>query len=450
VARRPMSRVGGFVHDISVVAALSDEPSNIRLLSDRSLYILQNLSLEDITFLSRYGEILSGGFYLPVVSGSPEEGDVVDAVNIIRRDLNSMSIEELLECICSTNQALVAQGAVVGQAVGDIASDGVVEVGEGQQFPDQESYFDGKCNVSNAIFDTILGMVNWLDDNDADLEAGLFGGVTSGLLVGARLSGPLGWAWAVVSSFIAGVAGYILKLVVDFPDLSAALVDTQDECVLGLFNASNAITARDSFIGAVEAGTPTITSVESGLLGMLLVSDMINNLFAPRDDIVNYVSPSPVDCGSALLQVWPFVASGEGWTFRDDSDGTYSASGAHVPAREAWEITIVGVGGFPTNPGKAKGTIYIDGLSIAVGVGSSVQLDFGPIGDSVTSSKHIKVIFSDASEIEVSVPGFGSGVLVLSITESKTIAEIECWVQRSWTTAFNTTVDFLEVRVVGT
>jgi hypothetical protein len=298
VARRELRRVGGFVHDISTVAALSDEPTNIRLLSDRSLYILQNLSQEDVTFLSRYGEILTGGWYLPVLAGSPEASDVEDAVDLIRRDLNSMGVEELLACICATNETLVEQGAVAGQAVGDIASDGTVSIGPNEQFPDQETYFDAKCNVSNAIFDTILGIVDWLDDNDVDLIAGLFGGVTSGLLVAVAFAGPVGWAWLVVGSIITGIAGYIVKLAVNFSDLSDALGDTHDECVAGLYNASNALAAKTSFVEAVEDGSPVITSVESGLLSLFLVSDLLNNLFLPRDDIVNYVSPDPVVCPS--------------------------------------------------------------------------------------------------------------------------------------------------------
>lgn len=442
MARRQISIVRGFVHDINKVTSLSDEPTNIRLLSDRSLYILQNLSLEDVTFLSRYGEILTNGFYLPVLSGSPEEADVVDAVDLIRRDLNSMGVEELLECICGTNTALVEQGTLAGSAVAEVSSDGEVVVGPDEQFPDQGSYFDAKCNVSNAIFDTILGMVDWLDDNDVDLLAGLFGGVTSGLLVAIAISGPMGWAWAVVGGLITGIAGYIVRLTVNFSDLSAALSDTHEECVQGLYNASNAQVAETNFLAAVEAGSPAITSVESGLLGIFLVSDLLNNLFSPRDDIVSYASPDPIACSS--LQVWPFIATGEGWAFRDDSDGAYSASGVHVPAREAWEITLVGPG---PGAGKAKGVIWIDSLAIAVDVGNSVQMDFGALSSGPSSSKHIKVVYADLSEFEAEVPGQGAGTVILNITEVGTIERIETWVQRAWSTAYVMTMDIEEVRV---
>ncbi len=449
MARRQISRVNGFVHDINVVASLSSEPNNIRLLSDRSLYILQNLSLEDVTFLSRYGEILTNGFYLPVLAGSPEEADVVDAVDLIRRDLNSMGVEQLLECICSTNTTLVEQGIIGGSVVGQIPSDGEVIVGPDEQFPDQASYFDAKCNVANAIFDTILGMVDWLDDNDVDLLAGLFGGVTSGLLVAIAISGPMGWAWAVVGGLITGIAGYIVRLTVNFSDLSAALSDTHQECVMGLYNASNSATAASSFLGAVEAGSPAITSTESGLLGMFLGSDLLNNLFSPREDIVSYSSPDPIDCGDTLLQVWSFEASGESWAFRDDSTGTYSASGSWSSPKEAWEIIVTGLGQ-PVGP-RGEGTVYITGLSIAIPAGGSIQMDYSDTGDSLTGSHKIHVIFSDmTTQTENPSSTKTAGTVVMTVPTAKTISEIEISLGRSYDFAFVMTRDVQEVRVIGT
>lgn len=449
MARRLISKVGGFVHDIETVASLSDEPNNIRLLSDRSLYILQNLSGEDVTFLSRYGEILTNGFYLPVTAGAPEESDVEGAVDLIRRDLNSMGVEQLLECICAANSALVEAAALAGQAVGDIASNGEVAVGPDEQFPDQASYFDAKCNVANAIFDTILGMVDWLDDNDVDLIAGLFGGVTSGLLVGIAISGPMGWAWALVGSLVAGIAGYMIKLAVNFSDLSAALSDTHDECVLGLFNASDAAAARTNFIDAVEAGTPTITSIESGFLGLLLVSDLINNLFAPRDDIVLYTSPSPVDCGAALLASWTFPTDEEGWTFRDDSSGASSASGAYNAVDLALEVTKVNAGG--GGRPESKGTWIKTGLAIVVTPGSSVQMDHAGTSDAIKQGGYIKVIYSDMTETNrVLDIGATAGTMVMTLPDAKTITDIECSLSRTTSSANTHTSDILEIRVYGT
>jgi len=449
VARREISRVNGFVHDVNTVASLSSEPSNIRVLSDRTLYILQNLSLEDVTFLSRYGEILTNGFYIPVAAGSPEQVDVEDAVDLIRRDLNDMSVEQLLECICAAQNAMIDQEEAGGQEIEAQLSDGQVPVGPDEQFPDQASYFDAKCNVSNGIFDTILGAVTWLDDNSVALLIGLFGGVTSGLIAGLIGAGPFGWAVIVTSSVIAGIAAFISRNLVNFSDLKAALIDTQDEAVLSLFNATDTLTARGNFISAVEAGTPAITSIESGVLSLMLTSDMLNNLFTPRADAVEYQSPSPVDCGGALLQVWSFEASGQGWSFRDDSTGTYSASGVWDSPKEAWEVTIVGLG-TGTGP-RASGTVLITGLSLAIPAGGSIQADYSAPGDGVLTSQKVKAIFSDMTDQTEQPSGTTTaGTLVMTVPAAKTITDIEVTFGRNWVNAFNTTRDLEEVRVIGT
>ncbi len=449
MARREISRVGGFVHDIETVASLSDEPNNIRLLSDRSLYILQNLSLEDITFLSRYGEILTGGFYLPVTAGSSEESDVMDAVNLIRRDLNSMAVEALLECICAATNALVELGVLGGQDIEAAPSDGDVPVGPDEQFPDQESYFVAKCNASNAIYDTVLATVQWLEANNIDLLGGLLGGMTTALAMAFLISGPVGWAVTLAGVTVTGITTYLISQAIDFSDLEDALVDVHDELVLSLFNASNTITAENSFITEIAASSEPTTGIERDLVRLMLSSDLLNLLFDPRQDVGVYQSPSPVDCGSALLQVWSFVASGEGWTFRDDSTGTYTASGLWSSGKEAWEITIVGLG-TPTGT-YAQGTIYITGLSIAIPAGGSIQMDHSATGDDVISWRFIKAVFSDVTEQQSTAPSTSTaGTIVMTVPTAKTISELEISFGRNWATAFNTTRDVQEVRVVGT
>lgn len=449
MARKLLSRQGGFVHDINAVMSLSDEPNNIRLLSDRSLYILQNLSLEEVTFLSRYGVPDTGDFYFPVLAGTDAASDVEDAVDLVRRDLNSMAVDALLECICQALGNLVELGESGGQDIESPGSDGEFSVGPDEQFPDQEAYFDAKCRVANAIYDTVLNAVIWLDENSVDLIAGAFGGVTSGLILSFAVAGPVGWAMIVAGAAVSSLAGYLITYSLNFDDLEDALIDVHDECVLALYNASDALAAETEFVAAIAASSVSTTVLERGAINLILTADALNQLFEPRDDVASYESPLPVDCGSAILQVWPFTASGEGWAFRDDSTGAYSASGLWVLAKKAWEVTLVGPG---TGSGpKAHGVIYITGLSIAIVPGSSVQFDHSASSDSITTGRLIKVIYSDASEDDYKAPpSSGAGTAVMTLTVSKTISEIEVSFDRNWASPFNATRDVQEVRVIGT
>lgn len=449
MARRQISRVNGFVHDIETVASLSDEPNNIRLLSDRSLYILQNLSSEDITFLSRYGEILSNDFYLPVTAGSSEESDVENAVDLIRRDLNSMAVEQLLDCICAATNALVELGVLAGQKVEVQPSDGEVPIGPDEQFPDQASYFVAKCNASNAIYDTVLATVQWLDVNNADLLVGLLGGMTTALAMGLLISGPVGWAVTLAAVTVTGITTYLISENINFGDLEDALVDVHAELVLALFNSSNTITARDAFVAEIAASSEPTTATERDLVRLMLSSDLLNLLFSPREDVGVYQSPSPVDCGTAILALWTFPTDEEGWTFRDDSAGASSASGVYEATDLALEITMVNAGG--ASKPISKGTWLKTGLSIAVPVSSSVQFDYSAPSDSINQSKHIKIIYSDMTESNKTVTGgTTAGTLVITLPAAKTIEEIECSISRT-TSGVNThTSNIEEVRVIGT
>ncbi len=241
---------------------------------------------------------------------------------------------------------------------------------------------------------------------------------------------------------------YLIARVINFEDLTDAMADVHDELVLALFNASDAITAKASFLTVLESSSVPTTGIEHGLVKLMLTNDLLNQLFDPRGDTATYQSPSPVDCGASLLQVWSFVASGEGWSFRDDSTGAYSASGAWNSGAEAWTITIVGPG-TGTGP-RAEGTILITGLSIAIPAGGSIQFDHGATGDGVIASRKVKAIFSDVTEQEFQPSSTKTaGTVVMTVPSAKTIAEIEVSIGRNWSNPFNTTRDVLEVRVIG-
>ena len=443
--------MGGFVHDINTVASLSDEPNNIRLLSDKSLHILQNLSQEDITFLSRYGEILGGDFYLPVLAGSPEEADVEDAIDLIRRDLNDMSVEELLECLCTQISVLAQEAMLAGQEIESQLSDGVVETGPGHQFESQSEYFQAKCSVANGIYDTVHDLVDWLEDHSVDLLAGVLGGVTSGLLVALTISGPVGWTIAISGVALAALAAFLIGISIEFEDLLQALEDVHDECVLALFNASDAVTAEANFIAAVAASSEPTTSIERQLVGYLLSADMLNQLFSPRGDVAVYSSPDPVDCDSAILIVWDFEADVESWTFRDDSTANASASGSYNATLESIQADQQVISG---GPGRVTNAVNVSpAISQALVTGDSVQWDYSAPSDGVVVFRIMTITYTDASTEEAIRSGHTSaGTLVLTVVESKTLEKIELLTGRSngtGTAGWTFTTQTLEVRVVG-
>ncbi len=382
-------------------------------------------------------------------------GVILDVQLIAREIFESMSMTCLddlitaLQCICEQNTIMAAKTAEIAQAIDALLSDGVVSVGPGEQFPDQGAYFDAKCNVSNAIFDTLRDMFQWLQDNSTDLLAGILGGVMSGLVLGLDTSGPVGWAVAKIDSALTAIASFVVNANVGFQDVVDALDDTQTECVRALFNANDSLTARTNFIAAVEDGLPPITAADSRLVNLLLTGEMLNQLFDPRSDLAGYQSPAPVDCGSALLQLWTFPVDQESWTFRDDSSANASATGSYNSSEEALQIDhiIVAGGTFRTT----RGVIVSPTIAEPITPGASVQWDYGAPSDAIIIDHKLTVIYTDATSEEIQGPNTTSaGTLVLTLTESKSIETIEGLVVRSngsSTEGFSFTQLTFEVRV---
>lgn len=350
------------------------------------------------------------------------------------------TLEELIAAIELAVECCEAGGSRGGQDVDDPelgSSD--VEIGEGGQFQTQEQYNAAKCLAANAIFDQVKGQVDWLQLNGADLLAGGFGGITAGILV-HFLAGPLGWAALAVEVVVGTLVGYLIAYNVNFSDLQQNMDNVKDDAIQALYNAGSASAAETAFIAVLAAGSPGITSVETGLVGIMLTNKMLNELFNPSPETLNYNPPDPATCTSAL-QTWTFAASGQGWTFEDQSTPPASASGVWDSATEAWKLTM------DPDGDTSWGAIYLDSLSIAVDVGNSVQADYSAPSDGNNSSVNLRVTYSDASE-DLKIVGNTktAGTITLDITASKTIAEIEARFGRQpWPSSYDQSV--LEVRV---
>ena len=357
----------------------------------------------------------------------------------------NQSIADLTTALNAATLGLAECCQLKGGMVNPSESDGEIQTGPDEQFPDQESYFNAKCSVSNGIYDTIRGLIDWLHDNNVEMLIGSFGGITAAISLGLLFAGPVGWAAIAVEATLVGISSWAFSSLFDFDDMQDAFDDVKDELVLSLYNASDSVVARNNFLAVLDTATPSLTTAEKRLVRYTLSAGVLNQLFSPRADVAVYESPSPTDCG-VTLALWTFAASGESWTFRDDSTGGYSASGVWNSGEEAWRVNLVGPGE-PLGTG-AVGVIAKTGLSIAVGIGNSVQIDHSATSDGIVMSRHIRVIFSDVTEQYYLAPSTATaGTVVLSIEASKTIAEIEVGFGRSSQSAFNGTRDINEVRV---
>lgn len=436
---KQIARATGALFDVAGLQLLDDSNCNVLLVSDRTLYLLQQFALNEVNWLARYvEEYLPPGFYVPVDELSPDADFCKNVARLYRLEVNDLScdIVAALEAM-NVNLADMALSAASSAAF-DSTGGGTgapppldtsdVPIGEGQQFETQEEYFAAKCIAANALFDTITGMIAWLDSNSIDVVLGVFGGITSGLIAGALVAGPVGWALVLGTSLVVGLASFLISYSLDFEDIGDALDDTHEECVKALFNANDASAASAAMVDAMAAsGTYSTTSAEQAFVAMLLNQNLTNQLFAPREDTLTYISPDPVDCTSGALVTWTFDSTDEGFTFSDESDSGQSATGVWSAPVEGWRITNITV---PAGTDRSRGRITKSGLSIAVTTANSIQMDCSATSDGLGTHREIKVTYSDVSTQSIQINSSTPSTTILNCNGTKTINKVELTIYR--------------------
>ncbi len=352
--------------------------------------------------------------------------------------------DEIDDFTISSGECCQAKGSMVD--VG--GSNGVITVGPGEQFPDQQSYFDAKCNVANALWDTEKGFIDWLKTNGVDAKLGLLGGVTTAVALGLTLAGPVGWAIALVEIVVVSLVTFLFVNIFDFEDMQDALTNKHEELVKGLYNASDTSGARASFMSILGGATPTLTAIELQLVQLTLTSSFLNQLFAPRSDVANWQSPVAIDCGASPLKVWTFPTDLESWTFADLSTGGSSASAAWNASAQAIENTLTTLS-LPNVTAEGKNSSPT--VSIPVTPANSVRVDFSAPSDAPKNTR-IEVVanYTDMTSESNDVVFNEAGTLVLALGQSKTIGSIDVHTQRSTSgSALGSvhTVNILEVRI---
>jgi hypothetical protein len=87
------TRPRGAVNDVATALALADSGCNILLLSDATLYVLQNLVALDVTFMSRWADQVFDNGYYPIREDSANYSAWVDLIHQIKGEVVDMSCE---------------------------------------------------------------------------------------------------------------------------------------------------------------------------------------------------------------------------------------------------------------------------------------------------------------------------------------------------------------------
>src|SRR3970040_1780447 len=115
---RNLARVGGAVHDVTHLESLAPDDCHVIILSERSLYILNNLSLGEVWYLARYAkQYLPGNLFVPVEAGDEWEEFVLDTQNAFGLEIYDMTCD-----IVGVLESLVTQIETLNTTVTEIAA----------------------------------------------------------------------------------------------------------------------------------------------------------------------------------------------------------------------------------------------------------------------------------------------------------------------------------------
>jgi len=232
-------RTNGFVHTVDTALALSDERANLLCVSDRTLYLLQNLSELDIGFLNRYALNWEGNLYQPVEPGSEEEEDIILWTGAVQRELLQMSCEDF------TINVNVPASACGCQPPGQDSIVPPPPMGQGEAPPEgwkeMENGSVDKCKMAYLLRDQLEAVFGQMDTFGV---ATLFGGTvaTTQALIATILieiaGGPILWALTTLGA-ISGIVATVISFEIDFAALKQITIDRASDLICAFYDAGD-------------------------------------------------------------------------------------------------------------------------------------------------------------------------------------------------------------------
>lgn len=352
MAIRVIARTKGYVHDIDKIKALSDG-CNLVVLSDRALYVLQNLAEADCQFPSRYGHILDDGLYIPIeLDGSEDEQAYQQTIYEISGGLS-------MGCLEDFQAALVAAIQAAGQTAG-LCCDVRTEVTGQYSEPDSTTGNPGSevppgygttpntpddhCLMSNYYYRQFIATLELFDTYNVLgwLAVGLSAGISQ---IIALLTEVLATAFVPLVTGQFGAMIAIAEELLDLPDtlltaMITALEADEEGFVCAMYTAGNVGQAQNNLGDWAQSNFTNIAQI--GLMNAILNPYALAGLFFPSDAALAEAAElvDPFDCAACYPEGTVFKTSefdpynvivlgvtDPQWTGNPDDDITESASG---------------------------------------------------------------------------------------------------------------------------
>lgn len=314
------------------------------ILSDASLYVLQNYMALDVEFKARWADQILEHGYVPVSEESPSYGDWVDLVDQIQREVIDMSCDIVgaLDAIRASIDALA--GLVEAQGTeqsgwDDLWTDLLLPLAEVATGADvlgltaaiQQNqlqccdalqgtpYYPGVGNeVSNPGTSSFCQRADSmaLDWEQAAGELWKKTQVVSQIGIGllsiivAALSLPIAVLTAIVGLIVGGLTALVEEEYLDY------FADLRFDIRCAIYNSLNSTEAKQAVDNAIDALPGNLTAIEKTVLKYLVGIDALNAVF---DESYQIRADATTDCSSCFEGLDCLTFDAHTYDFQEDA-----------------------------------------------------------------------------------------------------------------------------------
>lgn len=408
---RKLSEVKGSVFDLPKAQTLSDSDCNVLLVSSRTLYFIQTFATGEVEFLARYASSFLDGAKFILANSDTDLDEINDINNRYEIEVQPVTeglLLELQNITLAIQQLAGADCASCGSEV-DPNPANAPPIGPGEDFETLSAFETYKCEAVNWLLDTLIDIFTKLDVYPLEFWTAATVGTASALITAIV-------ATTLISGIFAVVAGAVVALVValvaggsfNLTTIKNVLTTNRADLTCILFDGANATTAKGNFINALTV--LGLSTIETGLVGLILVDNVMNNLFELNPDIEGHtITDACTGCGAdCSLFFQTFIDDtnrGTGSIAKDNSTRVLSSVGS---PENSFHYIAVNVSLLPTNLGLFNDCNPMAGSCVGT---NNENWNFTPLSlVGFNNAGSVGVRCTDANHLELwngSPPAFG-------------------------------------------
>lgn len=246
------NRTNGFVHDYETALNLSEERAVFFCLSERSAYLLQNLTELDIGMYHRYATAWNKNLYQPVQADTAESANIDLWMTNAQKETMQMTCEDF-------NFTIQVSGGGCGcQPAGQDTLKPPPAMSEFTAPPPGWEAMTGgdadKCKMAYLLRDQIQAIWGQLDAFGVDTITGAGLSVGQALLASVLLQiswGPIGWAMTTLGA-VSALVGAMVDLSVDLAFMEQVTIDRAADIICAFYTAGDPQEAEDDLVVIYE------------------------------------------------------------------------------------------------------------------------------------------------------------------------------------------------------